>query len=1297
GQYNFAGLVGDGAKYVVRVNSSTIPAGYEITADPQGAPDGIASVTLATVSVDNIDFGYRPRGYASIGDTIWYDNNGNGVRNLTEIGISGVAVNLYQDQNGDGIIDPLADALVATATTNSSGQYLFENLAAGTYIVQVANSNFASGNALDGLLVSGDPDSVKDGLHKVTVTGSQAYLLADFGYVPLGRFGDTVYWDANGNGDQDYNESGIEDVIVYLYTFTDTNNNGRYDPGEALSASPYATTVTDANGKYLFTSLPTNKYVAVIETGQYIDHDFDENTPEILNPVYSRTLTGDPDVDGVACTTSPEPWSGFYASCDARTGMQIFPGTNYMGADFGFLPLGVIGDRLWVDSNSNGRSDLGETGIANVDVRLYVWNDSNDDGIFDVGELGALYATATTDVDGYYTFQDIPDGKYIVSVFTGDADFPANLLNTYDPDGSNDSQTTVILSGGGVTNVGGCPTLPSGCDGEIDSLNLDADFGYQYGGDGALSGTICLNTTNTDGLCNGTGSGTGTGETPYESVTVYLYLWDDLDNDGIIDPGETTQVAVTNTDDSGNYSFANLPDGVYYIVAIGAPQAGLNLVTDADDTPADALVATFNLDGTILAVYQVVEVPENTSVTNVDFAFKLDGDYDFGDLPASYSTLLEGTPDGPRHLVPDIPNLYFGIAGDAKGDLVDANGQPSTAANADTSDDGVRVVISDSWDTGTGEGGACVAGWCTGTLEFDIVGSGWLVGWVDFNRDGDFADAGEMVLDRAVSGGTNQTFQISVPEGLSDGFLYARFRLFPERPVISAFAYSGVASNGEVEDYRWEINGGTTTPITLSYFIARRNGSTVQFEWSTATETANVGFNLYVVERNRKIQINPELIPSRVVDSLERQDYAYSVDVAGNVFYIEDVSIFGETRLHGPFNLGQPVGSRESVRADKISRAEVAKEFAAGVAKRQNNILSGAKIPAAAFRPNNQGMPVPLLDSTLNLKVNRTGIYRVTYEMLRKAGLELAGVPLAKITLTNRGVDVPIHMVGKAKFGPGSYFEFYGEALDTLYTDTNIYTVQVNTAAVKRVQTSNVVSRTRLAIPSFYTETLAVNRQRAFANYAPGDDNWYDTSMLVYTTPKSWNFPFTVTGLADVGATASLELVVWGVTNWEQSPDHHLLVSVNGEQLADEYFDGLVEKTIKLTLPAGLLREGANTLTLTLPGDTGFRWDMVNLDKFSVSYPRAFRAESGRLTFTAKGDTFRVTNLPTKDVVVYRLTKSGPVRIRQVSVMEAKSGTFVATFPGHRISATYLVSAAESLYQPGLEATRLKANLSSPA
>ena len=70
-----------------------------------------------------------PAGNASIGDLIWHDLNGNGVKDIGEPGVSGVQVKLFTNCEGN--------TLVGTTTANVNGNYYFNNLAAGDYYARV--------------------------------------------------------------------------------------------------------------------------------------------------------------------------------------------------------------------------------------------------------------------------------------------------------------------------------------------------------------------------------------------------------------------------------------------------------------------------------------------------------------------------------------------------------------------------------------------------------------------------------------------------------------------------------------------------------------------------------------------------------------------------------------------------------------------------------------------------------------------------------------------------------------------------------------------------------------------------------------------------------------------------------------------------------------------------------------------------------------------------------------------------------------------------------------------------------
>ena len=593
------------------------------------------------------------------------------------------------------------------------------------------------------------------------------------------------------------------------------------------------------------------------------------------------------------------------------------------------------------------------------------------------------------------------------------------------------------------------------------------------------------------------------------------------------------------------------------------------------------------------------------------------------------------------------------------------------------------------WDSGTGS--AYVTATC------DPAGSRVVYAWFDWNGDGDFndndgADGDESynwTVGCSPAGTETEVTGIDFPGGgvLASDQYFVRFRIYdtaPSNPQPYGIAREsdGDPIVGEIEDYSLysDGGGGAPTPVTLSYFKAESSGGSVNFAWSTATESGNLGFNLYAEEGGQLVKLNPEIIPSQKVDSLERLDYSYRAATNATVFFLDEIDVQGRADRHGPFFLGEAYGSREE--DSKVDWSAIGKERNQADAARQ-----------AALRPGLAALPDN--PTALTLKVTQSGLYRVTYEQLKAAGLELRGVALTKVALTNQGKAIPIYVKGARAFGSGAYIEFYGEALDTLYTNANIYTLQITQSAAPRIPVRNQVPNRRIQPPASYIHTLTVNNQKAFANYAPGKDPWYDKEMLVFTAPKTWDYTFQVEGLV-ASSAATVELSVWGITNWPQGNDHHMQVSVNGIPLADEVFDGLVEKVLVLELPAGLLREGTNTLTVALPGDTGVEAELITFDQFSVKYARVMAAKDGRLTFTASDKVFKVTNLPTRNAVVYRQDAGGIVKLGQVEI-KASGGTYTATFAGTGQPASYFVSAVESLLSPQFEAAQQVVDLNRPA
>jgi uncharacterized repeat protein (TIGR01451 family) len=229
------------------------------TPDEQRDSDATAGTGNAvldfTMGPDEIythyDVGYVPA--ASVGNLVWSDLNNNGRKDLNEPGISGVTVRLL-DESG---------AQVGTTTTGMDGSYKFNGLLPGTYVVEVATSNFTSGGVLVGLTSStgkpgqtgtagGDDGNVVTAAVQskpVTVAGGEDSQATAFGFLRAARLNGRVYVDMNGNGRIDPEDTaGLAKVRIRV-----------------AGPAGVFTTTTDVNGNYGFRGLPAGTYT-VTET-----------------------------------------------------------------------------------------------------------------------------------------------------------------------------------------------------------------------------------------------------------------------------------------------------------------------------------------------------------------------------------------------------------------------------------------------------------------------------------------------------------------------------------------------------------------------------------------------------------------------------------------------------------------------------------------------------------------------------------------------------------------------------------------------------------------------------------------------------------------------------------------------------------------------------------------------------------------------------------------------------------------------------------------------------------------------
>ncbi|MEZ5045997.1 MAG: SdrD B-like domain-containing protein [Chitinophagaceae bacterium] len=557
---------------------------------------------------NTIDAGYAPAALACLGNYVWNDIDQDGVQDAGEVGVAGITVTLFNSSN----------QAIGSTITDAYGHYQFCELTPGSYGVgftlpsnYVFTQSNTPGDNGDNTNSDVDPNTGLTTMYILSAGETENTIDAGiyFEAPTTASVGNFVWLDANNDGIQDSGETGVSGVTV---TLCDASGN------------PVATTITNANGFYIFTDVVPGTYSVRFDAP--IGLGFSPNSGTVSD----------------ASNSDANPTTG-------KTGtFTVNAGDNITYVDAGLSSLGAtiggLGDKVWYDTDQDGVQDAGEAGVAGVTVTLYA-----SDGT-------TVLATTTTNAYGKYIFNNLTSGQYIV----GFSNLPSNYsltTNTGTDSVTNSDanpstgQTAIINLGSGQFNMtydaGIFNTVPTNNNSlgnyVWDDLNKNGIQDANEPGVAGITVTLCdingapLASTSTDAsghylfpdLANGdyavkfsnlplgyvfspTGQGTGatdndadpsTGKTTTVSLTggtnnmdldagINLgnaklgkgtlgdIVWYDLDGDGLQDPSElgvagvtvtlyesdgTTVLKTTTTNALGNYIFTGLDEGSYVV------------------------------------------------------------------------------------------------------------------------------------------------------------------------------------------------------------------------------------------------------------------------------------------------------------------------------------------------------------------------------------------------------------------------------------------------------------------------------------------------------------------------------------------------------------------------------------------------------------------------------------------------------------------------------------------------------------------------------------------------------------
>jgi protocatechuate 3,4-dioxygenase beta subunit len=546
------------------------PAGYLDGIDTAGTAGGTAVNPGDEINGIFLTSGQSGENYkfgellpASIRGLVHADLNGDCVLGPGEAPLAGVVIHLFNAQG----------QVVATTTTDASGQYAFTGLAPGEYrVTEEQPQGYFDGDdhvgSEGGVLVA--PDTIA----QIVLASGAAGVEYNFCELPPVSIAGNVYVDDNNNGVFDASEVGIGGVTLQLLSSN----------GTPLGV----TTVTDATGAYAFVGLAPGTYgVAEVQPSGYFDGL---------------------DTAGSAGGTAHNPG-------DSITGAILSPGLAAVNYNFGELRPASIQGLVHADRDGDCELDPGEPLLAGVVIQL-------------LSPAGSVLATTTTNAQGVYKFENLAPGTYGIHEVQ-----PAGYFDSGEHAGTaggvvsaNDTITQIVLgSGFAATDYDFCELEPSSIAGRVHA-DLDGDCELDPG-EPLLAGVV-IQLLSPTGSVLATTTTNAQGEYKFENLAPGTYGIHEVQPAGYFDSGEHAGSAggVVSADDTiTGIVLGPAVNGVDYDFCelLPASISGLvhadtngNCVLDPGEVPlAGVVIQLLDAQGNLLA----------TTTTNAAGHYKFDG------------------------------------------------------------------------------------------------------------------------------------------------------------------------------------------------------------------------------------------------------------------------------------------------------------------------------------------------------------------------------------------------------------------------------------------------------------------------------------------------------------------------------------------------------------------------------------------------------------------------------------------------------------------------------------------------
>ncbi len=561
--------------------------------------------------------------------------------------------------------------------------------------------------------------------------------------------------------------------------------------------------------------------------------------------------------------------------------------------------------------------------------------------------------------------------------------------------------------------------------------------------------------------------------------------------------------------------------------------------------------------------------------------------------------------------------------------------------------------------------------------------------------------------------GNNQSIAASDPSG------WASFA-FQTDPVISisiTYGSGPSAWSNPVGQAIWisDIDFFVPTLAVISSFYADGHSGQIGINWTTAAEIGTVGFHLQRLNETtgNYERINERLLPGLLHES-QGGTYRYLDQTADPnkthfTYKLVEVENSGKTRSYGPFPVSvdtAPPSVLDNVAKAKITRqTDVVQATPSEIYHRtahQSNKAKGAGRVSKTIASVNSGFVSTrgrVGSTQVKLEVSESGLYYLEADGVAEAMGESVEtiqkwVKKKKLSLTNQGQPVAWLAANDSE---GLYF--YGQEIDSLYTDRNIYWLSKGKGRVmKKVKGRNVPPGSGYGTFLDHRHEEE-NRFALTALYSDPEDDYWLWDFIISGDSEEGVKVFTIAtpGVAGTGE-ARLVVRLKGSTDTDVDPDHHAVIALNGQNIGEGSWNGTELYEMELIFDGSLLADGDNFVTITGQLDTGVEYSHFYLDAMDLFYERYYRAVDDALLVRGDGNkVITVEGFTSPEIFVLDVSNPWKPRYLNRLNVDGGDGNYRVSFKPKNDKKEYLVVADPGISPPLSIASRQPSQLTQPS